>query len=55
MSIRSFAVNEIGLSEPIPYIVLWGELMQEAGFTTGKKIIAEVREKGEVVVRIVEE
>ena len=29
--------------------------MEEAGFTTGKKIVAEVREKGEVVVRMVEE
>jgi hypothetical protein len=55
MSVGSFIVNVVSPSTPIPYIALWGEVMEEAGFVAGKKLIAEVREKGEIVLKLVDE
>jgi hypothetical protein len=55
MSVGSFVVNVAGTYSPTPYIALWGEVMEEAGFVAGKKIIAEVREKGKIVLKLVDE
>lgn len=56
MSVRLSTVKDIEYSKPVPYISLSGEWLQdEAGFAIGRKIVIEIRKKGEVILKLVEE
>lgn len=55
MSVRLSTVKDIQYAKPVPYISLSGEWLVDAGFAIGKKIVVEVREKGEIVLKLVEE
>ena len=55
MGVRLSTVKEIQCPKPVPYISISGQWLHEAGFVTGKKIVAEVKAKGEVILKLVEE
>ena len=56
MSVRLSTVKDIQYSKTVPYISISGQwLEEEAGFSIGRKIVVEVKEKGEVILKLVEE
>jgi hypothetical protein len=55
MSVRLSIVKDIQYSKPVPYISISGQWLHDAGFAIGKKFVIEVTEKGEIVLKAVEE
>jgi hypothetical protein len=55
MSVRLSIVKDFKFSKPAPYISFSGEWLIEAGFAIGEKFVIEVKEKGEIVIKLVEE
>ena len=54
MSVRLSTVREYEYNKE-PYVSISGKWLVEAGFKTGSKFVIESTEKGEIVLKLVEE
>ena len=54
MSVRLSVVKDLQFAKPAPFISFSGDWLLEAGFEVGKKLVIEVKEKGEIIIKVVE-